>query len=153
MALKRVDYDERQYAVYARARAVLPATMATWRQAFARHAGPARPLTVLDLGSGVGRYTPALAEEFGGPVFGVEPSSRMRAVAEESARHDRVTYLPGAADRIPLPDGSCDLALLFLVWHHVPDKPLVHEASPRGGAGRMRLSYGSSGRAGRRAPG
>ena len=122
MALKRVDYDERQYAVYARARAVLPATMATWRQAFARHAGPARPLTVLDLGSGVGRYTPALAEEFGGPVFGVEPSSRMRAVAEESARHDRVTYLSGAADRIPLPDGSCDLVLLFLVWHHVPDK-------------------------------
>jgi ubiquinone/menaquinone biosynthesis C-methylase UbiE len=78
---------------------------------------------VLDLGSGTGRFAPLLAEEFGGPVYGVEPSDRMRAVAQAQARHERVTYLAGAADRIPLPDGSCDLVVLFLVWHHVPDGP------------------------------
>ncbi len=120
--LKRVDYDERQYAVYARARAISAPAMAVWVEAFARHVSPRRPLTVLDLGSGIGRFTPALAEEFGGPVYGVEPSSRMRAIAQESARHDRVTYLDGAAGRIPLPDRSCDVVLLFLVLHHVPDK-------------------------------
>jgi ubiquinone/menaquinone biosynthesis C-methylase UbiE len=78
---------------------------------------------VLDLGSGTGRFSPLLADEFGGPVYGVEPSDRMRAVAQAQARHERVTYLAGAADRIPLPDASCDLVVLFLVWHHVPDPP------------------------------
>ena len=124
---KRIDYDERQYAVYAQARAMSPATLATWVRTFARHAGPRRPLAVLDLGSGTGRLTPALAEEFGGPVYGVEPSNRMRAVAEETAGHPQVTYLAGAADRIPLPDGCCDLVLMFLVLHHVSDKAAAVE--------------------------
>jgi ubiquinone/menaquinone biosynthesis C-methylase UbiE len=117
-----VDYDRRQHAVYAQARGLSPEAMSTWIQAFARHAGLRRPLTVLDLGSGTGRFTPALAEEFGGPVYGVEPSRRMRAVAEASSRHPRVTYLAGAADRIPVPDGSCDVVLMYLVLHHVPEK-------------------------------
>jgi ubiquinone/menaquinone biosynthesis C-methylase UbiE len=118
-----VDYDERQYAVYAEARSVLTEQMTVWRRTFARWAPSQRPLSVLDLGSGTGRYTPALAEEFGGPVVGVEPSERMRAVAETDARHDGVTYLPGSATQIPLPDNDRDLVLMFLVLHHVADKP------------------------------
>jgi ubiquinone/menaquinone biosynthesis C-methylase UbiE len=120
--MRRVDYDLRQYAVYGKARALPAEAMSAWLRVFARHAGPRRPLTVLDLGSGTGRFSPALAEEFGGPVYGVEPSQRMRAVAQESARHDRVIYLAGTAERIPLPDSSCDVALMFLVLHHVPDQ-------------------------------
>jgi SAM-dependent methyltransferase len=120
--LSRVDYDQRQYAVYATARAVPAEQMTVWRGAFARWAPVQRPLTALDLGSGTGRYAPALAEEFGGPVVGVEPSERMRAVAETDARHDRVTYMSGSATQIPLPDGHCDLVLMFLVLHHVADK-------------------------------
>jgi ubiquinone/menaquinone biosynthesis C-methylase UbiE len=119
--VERVDYDERLYAVYSEAYAMAAEAMTVWLRAFARHAGPRRPLAVLDLGCGTGRFTPALAGEFGGPVYGVEPSQRMRAVAEESARHERVSYLPGAAERIPLADGSCDLVLMFLVLHHVRD--------------------------------
>ncbi|HKT00258.1 MAG TPA: class I SAM-dependent methyltransferase [Rugosimonospora sp.] len=118
----RVDYDQRQYAVYAKARALTPEATSQWMEVFARYAGPRRPLDVLDLGCGTGRFTPALADAFGGPVYGVEPSDRMRAVAEETARHERVRYLAGAAGRIPLPDRSCDLVLLFLVLHHVPDR-------------------------------
>jgi ubiquinone/menaquinone biosynthesis C-methylase UbiE len=75
---------------------------------------------VLDLGSGTGRFTPALAETFGGPVYGVEPSGGMRQAALASGSHPAVTYLAGSADAIPLPDTSVDLVLLFLVWHHVP---------------------------------
>jgi ubiquinone/menaquinone biosynthesis C-methylase UbiE len=97
VSLRRIDYDEQQHAVYARGRALSPEVIAAWMTAFARHAGPRRPLTVLDLGSGTGRFTPALAQTFGGPVYGVEPSARMRAVAEESARHNNVTYLAGSA--------------------------------------------------------
>jgi len=121
--MKRVDYDRQQYAVYARARALSPTAVAQWIAAFARHAPVHRPLTVLDLGSGTGRFTPALADAFGGPVYGVEPAARMRAIAEESARHPAVTYLAGRAERIPLPDASCDLVLLYLVLQHVEDRP------------------------------
>jgi ubiquinone/menaquinone biosynthesis C-methylase UbiE len=123
VVLERIDYDDRQHEVYATARAMSPEAERGWLAAFARHAGPRRPLAVLDLGCGTGRFTPALAETFGGPVAGVEPSARMRAVAEESATHPAVRYLDGSAERIPLPDGSCDLVLMFLVWHHVVDKP------------------------------
>ncbi|MFL6072227.1 MAG: class I SAM-dependent methyltransferase [Mycobacteriales bacterium] len=123
MALERIDYDDRQHRVYAKARAMSPEVLRGWLAAFARHADPRRPLAVLDLGSGTGRFTPALADTFGGPVTGVEPSRRMRAVAEESAAHPAVRYLDGSAERIPLPDGSCDLVLMFLSWHHVADRP------------------------------
>jgi ubiquinone/menaquinone biosynthesis C-methylase UbiE len=120
--LKKIDYDERQYAVYARARSLTPDTLAGWAAAFRRNAGVEPPLTVVDVGAGIGRFTPTLADTFGGPVYGIEPSARMRAVAESSARHERVTYLDGAAEAIPLPDASCDLALLYLVLHHVADR-------------------------------
>lgn len=119
--MREVNYDERQHQVYARARALPPEMLTEWVRVFARHAPPQRPLAVLDLGSGTGRFTPALAGEFGGPVWGVEPYDRMRAFAEARAGHDAVTYLAGSATEIPLPGNSCDLVLLFLVLHHVPD--------------------------------
>jgi ubiquinone/menaquinone biosynthesis C-methylase UbiE len=119
----RVDYDKYQSTVYAKGRALGPDVMASWMAAFARHAPAGRPLRVLDLGSGTGRFTPALADTFGGPVYGVEPSAGMRDAALRNSAHPAVTYLHGAADAIPLPDASVDLVLVFLVWHHVQDRP------------------------------
>ena len=121
MLLREVNYDDRQHLVYARARALTPDRLAEWLRVFARHAPARRPLEVLDLGSGTGRFTPALAAEFGGPVWGVEPSEHMRAVAGEHGDQVGVTYLSGSATEIPRPDESCDLVLLFLVLHHVRD--------------------------------
>ncbi len=121
--VKKVDYDERLYQVYSDARAVAPGAMATWMAAFSRWLLERRPLTIVDMGSGTGRFSPALAESFGGPVHGVEPSERMREVALREAAHPAVKYLPGRAETIPLPDASCDAALLYFVWHHVGDKP------------------------------
>jgi ubiquinone/menaquinone biosynthesis C-methylase UbiE len=121
--LKKVDYDRRQHLTYSLGRAVSDETTATWMRAFQRHSPAERPLTVLDLGSGTGRFTPALAATFGGPVYGVEPSDRMRQVAERDAAPAGVSYRSGSAERIPLPDTSCDLVLLFLSYHHVEDRP------------------------------
>jgi ubiquinone/menaquinone biosynthesis C-methylase UbiE len=45
----------------------------------------------------------------------------MRRIAE-AAEHPGVRYLAGSAGAIPLPDGSVDYTLMFLVWHHVPDQ-------------------------------
>jgi ubiquinone/menaquinone biosynthesis C-methylase UbiE len=120
--LKPIDYDKHQAEVYAQGRAISPEAVAVWMAALVRHVGVHRPLTVLDLGCGTGRFTPGLADTFGGPVYGVEPSARMRAVAHQTAAHPGVTYLGGRAEQIPLADDSCDLVLMYLVLHHVSDR-------------------------------
>ena len=90
MALKRVDYDDGQHANYARGRQMPPEALARWMARFAEHLPERRPLTIVDLGSGIGRLTPALAETFGGPVYGVEPSARMREIAVATAAHPEI---------------------------------------------------------------
>jgi SAM-dependent methyltransferase len=120
--MDKVDYDARLHAVYAAGRQMSPAALHTWMEAFARHLPETRPLVWLDLGSGTGRMTPSLASSFGGPVHGVEPSDKMRARALAHAGHPCVTYAAGSAEHVPLPDASCDAALLFFVWHHVVDR-------------------------------
>jgi ubiquinone/menaquinone biosynthesis C-methylase UbiE len=111
--------------VYAKGRALGPEALASWMAVFRARLPERRPLTIVDVGSGTGRFTPALADTFGGPVYGVEPSAKMRAVAEAEveAAHEGVTYLDGKAEQIPLPEASCDAGLVFFVWHHVDDRP------------------------------
>ncbi|HZD68359.1 MAG TPA: class I SAM-dependent methyltransferase [Actinomycetes bacterium] len=120
--MDKVDYDARLHAVYAAGRRMSPDALQTWIQALARHLPGTRPLVWLDLGSGTGRMTPSLASAFGGPAHGVEPSDKMRAQALAHAGHPAVRYAAGSAEHIPLPDASCDAALLFFVWHHVVDR-------------------------------
>lgn len=119
--MKPVDYDERMHHHYARARAMDPDTRQAWLDVFAARLPARRPLEGLDLGSGTGRWTPALADTFG-PMVGVEPAERMRRIADAESSHPMVRYLAGAADLIPLPAASVDFTLLFFVWHHVPDQ-------------------------------
>jgi ubiquinone/menaquinone biosynthesis C-methylase UbiE len=117
-----VDYSARLYAGYAEGRALGESAIEIWKSAFSRNASSGRPLTALDLGCGTGRFTPVLADLFGGPVVGVEPAQRMLSIAETKNRHPEVSYILGDAENIPLDDNSCDLALLFLMFHHVPNR-------------------------------
>jgi ubiquinone/menaquinone biosynthesis C-methylase UbiE len=119
--LPRVDYNNVQYQDYARGREMRPAQLAAWKVAFAARLPARRPLAGLDLGSGTGRFTPMLADEFG-PVTGVEPADQMRQIAISDSMHQDVRYLAGSAEDIPLPDCSVDYTLIFCVWHHVQDK-------------------------------
>lgn len=120
--MSTIDYDEEHFQHYARGRALTEQQLEAWISAFAALLPERRPLTGLDVGSGTGRYTPALAEAFG-PVTGVEPAARMREAALADARHRDVDYVAGSAEEIPVPDDSADYALMFLSWHHVQDKP------------------------------
>jgi ubiquinone/menaquinone biosynthesis C-methylase UbiE len=120
--MRRVDYDTEQYQDYARGRALTQQQLQVWIGAFEAVLPSRRPLVGLDVGSGTGRFTPALARAFG-PVTGVEPSVRMRQAAQTQPPHPGVRYLAGAADHLPVPSGSADYALMFLSWHHVQDKP------------------------------
>lgn len=120
--LKVVDYNENQHRVYAQGRVLDADATQLWLEMFAAQGPAIRPATVLDLGSGTGRFSPLLAQVFGGPVYGVEPSDKMRSVAEENAAHPAVTYLPGKAEAVPLDDDSVDVVLTMLSFHHVRDR-------------------------------
>ncbi|MFI0795973.1 class I SAM-dependent methyltransferase [Micromonospora rubida] len=120
--MRLVDYDTEQYQNYRRGRALSEQQLGAWLSAFTAALPERRPLAGLDVGSGTGRFTPALARAFG-PVTGVEPSVRMREVAQAQSQHPGVRYLAGSAEDMPVPSGSADYALMFLSWHHVQDKP------------------------------
>jgi SAM-dependent methyltransferase len=117
----KINYDDKLWKRYAQGRALPVDSIAVWMDAVARYADPKRPLTVLDLGSGTGRFSPSLAQWFGGPIYGVEPAAKMRKVAATANAHRAVAYLAGSAEKIPLADASCDLAFLFFVLHHFDD--------------------------------
>ncbi|PWU62136.1 SAM-dependent methyltransferase [Micromonospora globispora] len=120
--MRSIDYDTEQYQDYARGRALTQRQLHVWISAFEAVLPERRPLAGLDVGSGTGRFTPALAQAFG-PVTGVEPSVRMREVAQTHSQHPGVRYVAGTAEDMPVPSGSADYALMFLSWHHVQDKP------------------------------
>jgi ubiquinone/menaquinone biosynthesis C-methylase UbiE len=126
--MTRIDYDERLHARYHEGRAHDESVMRLWQDTVRRCVGGRTGLTVLDLGSGTGRYSGLLADGLDAQVVGVEPSDRMRAVAEAESGHPRVTFVKGSAEAIPLGDGSVDVAWLSQVIHHVPDlQALVRE--------------------------
>lgn len=122
VTLQRVDYDVEQHQDYAQGRALSEGQVQVWLDAFAAVLPARRPLVGLDVGSGTGRYTPALARMFG-PTTGVEPSVRMREVAEAQPEAREVRYLPGSAEALPVASAIADYALLSCCWHHVQDKP------------------------------
>lgn len=76
---------------------------------------------IVDIGSGTGRFTAVLAEAFSARALGVEPAINMRATADAKPHPRSVSYVAGQAERIPVDDGSADLAFMSQVWHHIPD--------------------------------
>src|SRR2546421_8320875 len=118
----RIDYDPEQYQDYGGGRALTEQQLRAWISAFGAVLPGRRPWAGLDVGSGTGRFTPALARAFG-RVTGVEPSVRMREIAQAQSARPGVRYLAGSAEDMPVPSGSADYALMFLSWHHVQDKP------------------------------
>jgi len=59
----------------------------------------------LDVGCGTGYSAIALADHCT-RVYGIDPSPSMLTKATQ---HERVVYLGGAAERVPMPDGSVDV--------------------------------------------
>ncbi len=118
---RKVDYDERLHAHYREGRAHDASVMRQWRELIRRAVGDRQVRTILDLGCGTARFSELLADEFDAHVIGVEPSDKMRAVAETTCRHPQVHFLKGAAEQVPLADESCDLAWLSQITHHVAD--------------------------------
>lgn len=118
--LRAVDYNARLHRGYDQGRGLSEAALASWSVAVARRLPPPRPLTIVELGSGTGRFTEMLAGIDGGAVYAIEPSRRMREIAAQHPHAD-VHHLAGRAEAIPLATSSCDAVVMFFVIHHVAD--------------------------------
>ena len=114
-----IDYDGQMSAGYARGRALSPAACSVWCATLAPFVQTLQPARILDLGSGTGRFAGLFARSFDNKVIGVEPSQRMLAAALCDETPANLTYVAGSAESIPLKNGSCGLAWLSHVWHHV----------------------------------
>jgi SAM-dependent methyltransferase len=76
----------------------------------------------LDLGCGTGALTETiLARAAPTTVVGIDPSADFVEYARRAVTDPRARFDVGAAERIPLPDGSLDAAVAGLVLNFVPD--------------------------------
>jgi ArsR family transcriptional regulator len=84
----------------------------------------------VDLGCGTGFFLPLLAQ-LADEVIGVDREEAVLTVARAKvADHPGVRVEVGLLDRLPLPTGAADLALLALVLHHVREiDPVLAEAA------------------------
>lgn len=121
--MNKIDYDARQHRSYMQGRAQPDATLQLWIDRIASHVHGRRVDLILDVGAGTGRFSARLSEAFDARVIGVEPSDRMRALAEQSTANPRVSFVKGEATRIPLDHGCATFAFLSMVLHHVSEPP------------------------------
>jgi SAM-dependent methyltransferase len=87
------------------------------RPVISRHI-PTGATRVLDVGSGTGQWSARLARWLDVEVVGIEPSEGMRSHAPAA---ERVVFVAGIAERIPLRDEVVDVAWLSVVVHHFDD--------------------------------
>jgi ubiquinone/menaquinone biosynthesis C-methylase UbiE len=116
--------------LYERVRPAYPSDAIAW---IAEQLNLRAGRTVLDLGAGTGKLARALLET-GARVIAVEPGDAMRA--ELTRVLPEVEALRGAAEAIPLPDGSVDAVAVGQAFHwfrHAEAVPELHRVlRPRG---------------------
>jgi ubiquinone/menaquinone biosynthesis C-methylase UbiE len=81
--------------------------------------GPA-PQTILDVGCGTGRLLSAAQQRWpDARLIGVDPAEGM--VAEASRQMPAACFVSAAAEALPFPDASIDLAMSTMSFHHWRD--------------------------------
>ena len=117
-----MDYSGRIAGSYRAGRRLPPEAVSSWTDAVARHLGPAGG-AILDLGSGTGRFSSALATRFGVPVVALEPADGMREQAPPAGSRGGVAMAAGRGEAVPARDGAFVAVWASQVLHHVDDLP------------------------------
>lgn len=74
---------------------------------------------IIDVGGGIGRITPLYEKTWSHAVI-LDPSHTQLAVAKKNAfRPDKIDFVEGSAESIPLPSASCDTALCIRTFHYI----------------------------------
>ena len=88
---------------------------ARWRPAVATLAGSG---VVVEVGAGTGTQSLLLAGE-GGSVVAVDPDRSALEIARAKEGADRVRWVEGMADALPVESGSADAVVMTLMLHHL----------------------------------
>jgi SAM-dependent methyltransferase len=103
-----------------------PAKLRFYERTIARFAPARRPLELLDVGCGLGRFLAHMAAAGGYQLHGTDLS---RFAVAENARHfPEIDFRCAAATDRPFPDASLDVITAFDVIEHVPPLAAVGEA-------------------------
>jgi ubiquinone/menaquinone biosynthesis C-methylase UbiE len=102
-----------------------PEAQRVWCERVRRYLADPPPVAIVDVGSGTGIWSKALADSFGSRIHAVEPSDGMRAHAATAHSHPRVEYVAGCAETLPLPDEAVGAAWLSTVIHQFPELSLA----------------------------
>ena len=121
----RLDYDKTNMPDgYDRGRGYSPEQLARWLEVVGASIGAHSVQDILDLGSGTGRYSAALAGRFKARVIGVEPSAKM--LAQASLKSYRSVHLArGSGESLPLRSETVDMVFMSMVFHHLKDAAAV----------------------------
>ncbi|MBU6500661.1 MAG: class I SAM-dependent methyltransferase [Patescibacteria group bacterium] len=85
---------------------------------------------IIDIGVGSGRMVPLYESKWDACVF-LDPSNVQLEIARRAVKEpEKATFMQGAAESIPLPDGACDTALCTRAFHYVdqPDRAIAEIA-------------------------
>ena len=118
------DYDRGDiHRTYASGRALSPAQFAVWEELVREALGGDSVRRVVDLGCGLGRFSAWLSGLTDAAVAGVDRSERMLAQAMADPAERTVHWIRASAEKLPIRDASCDFVWMFLVYHHLVDRP------------------------------
>lgn len=118
-----MDYDLTDIpAGYDSARDHGPEHVNLWMNEIESQLGGQKINRIVDLGCGTGRFTEGLAERFNAAVYGIDPSDKMLEKARAKRRDDRVQYMSGISEYIPVLSGSVDMIFMSMSFHHFKNR-------------------------------
>lgn len=79
-----------------------------------------KPITVLDMGCGSGRWD-VLVAPLVGELVAADASREVLKVARRNVQAPNVSFIEATPDNLPYPDGYFDFIFSLGVLHHVPD--------------------------------
>lgn len=103
---------------------LMPGRLRKFRQQIIQQAAIPAGAAVLDVGCGTGSLAILAKAQAGeaGKVYGIDASPQMIAVAQEKAVQEKsaVDFQVGVIEALAFPDGTFDVVLSSLMFHHLP---------------------------------